>query len=447
MVMTVSMAGEEQPVFHDFLGIAGQRGHPLKQSELKVLNPSIDSKKDAHNVEVEAEEVAVRTSSTNSGRFEACSPSIVVSEQLSWPQGTGAAQQAGSNSGLYKSEVNNRQGKRRDIVNSRDYIQQQLQRGVETFDSSPILKVSRFERQDDRKNRHTEACRDDILSPMQPPRLSSNCQNPHSSFVVKSGLSTVMSNKWDSSRHVSLNTGMYGPTRAGHLDLQSDKITLNNIRENAVVLPPRSPADEGSRTGLKGSSVGNLLNSSPANPMGGTAHTNLPSGRSKSLSQSAGSESMYVASQQTTSPTSRQLTIFYGGQAHVFDDVPSDKADAIMTLAGSSGRSWSTMYTPRPKASLPVSGSEGSLSMLDKEREKSVSKSSAMNGFSGLAPTVPAEVHNAVTTSAQLRQSNIHRGDKIAPEAKFEDLGFSSKQQGSRGMPLVHAAEVGKELI
>lgn len=30
-------------------------------------------------------------------------------------------------------------------------------------------------------------------------------------------------------------------------------------------------------------------------------------------------------SQQTTTPTGRQLTIFYGGQAHVFDDVPSDK--------------------------------------------------------------------------------------------------------------------------
>jgi hypothetical protein len=30
-------------------------------------------------------------------------------------------------------------------------------------------------------------------------------------------------------------------------------------------------------------------------------------------------------SRQGTPPASRQLTIFYGGQAHVFDEVPSDK--------------------------------------------------------------------------------------------------------------------------
>ncbi|MCO5610595.1 hypothetical protein L7F22_064834 [Adiantum nelumboides] len=42
----------------------------------------------------------------------------------------------------------------------------------------------------------------------------------------------------------------------------------------------------------------------------------------KPWSPSAVSESMYVASQQGTTPTSRQLTIFCGGQAHVFvDDV------------------------------------------------------------------------------------------------------------------------------
>ena len=35
----------------------------------------------------------------------------------------------------------------------------------------------------------------------------------------------------------------------------------------------------------------------------------------------------FQCSQPITSrtPTSKQLTIFYGGQAHVFEDVPSDK--------------------------------------------------------------------------------------------------------------------------
>jgi hypothetical protein len=44
------------------------------------------------------------------------------------------------------------------------------------------------------------------------------------------------------------------------------------------------------------------------------------------------------------------MTIFYGGQAHVFDDVHPNKADVIMALAGSSGGSWSTGLSHKPKS-------------------------------------------------------------------------------------------------
>ncbi|XP_064950202.1 uncharacterized protein LOC135582406 isoform X3 [Musa acuminata AAA Group] len=43
----------------------------------------------------------------------------------------------------------------------------------------------------------------------------------------------------------------------------------------------------------------------------------------------------------------RQMTIFYSGQAHVFDSVHPNKADVILALAGSNGVSWSTTYHSR----------------------------------------------------------------------------------------------------
>eukprot|EP00250_Pteridium_aquilinum_P005688 c15742_g1_i1 orf=261-1487(+) len=402
-IMTASMAGEEQLVFHDFLGMACHRGDSIKHSELNVLDASLKSKKEHQAKGVEREELAAKAVSTSSGHFDDCSPSIVVSEQLSWPQGNGGTLQAGGLLGLYKSELNNRQAKRRDITNSADFTSQQLQRGMDTPETSPHLKVSRYEKPDDRKSGHVETT-DFTHLPMQPPRMSSNLQSLHPSFVIKPGLNMVMSNKWDNSKQVPLNNGMFGPTQVGHLNLHSEKLALRNFRESNVLVP-RHPADEGSRTGLKGSSAGILLNSNPSTPLPGANHTNPSPGRSKSWSQSAGSESMYVASQQTTTPTSRQLTIFYGGQAHVFDDVPSDKADAIMTLAGSSGRSWSTMYNPRPKASMRGSGSEGPQSTVD--RDKSISKTSAMAGPGLSAPEGP----NVGSHSAPPRSSEDQRGD------------------------------------
>ena len=71
-----------------------------------------------------------------------------------------------------------------------------------------------------------------------------------------------------------------------------------------------------------------------------------------------------------------------------------------MTLAGANGRSWSTMYSARPKTSLSHTGSEGSLQALDRERENSVRNGSNVSGFSMLALTAATNgVKNAVTSS------------------------------------------------
>ncbi|KAI3738022.1 hypothetical protein L2E82_28040 [Cichorium intybus] len=98
----------------------------------------------------------------------------------------------------------------------------------------------------------------------------------------------------------------------------------------------QSAADEGSRTGIKGSGIMNSVNvSGVGEPSTGKQKSGISvpePGLSTSLRR------------QGSTSVSRQMTIFYGGQAHVFDDVHPNKADAIMAMAGSSGGSWSTNY-------------------------------------------------------------------------------------------------------
>lgn len=106
----------------------------------------------------------------------------------------------------------------------------------------------------------------------------------------------------------------------------------------------QSAADEGSRTGIKGSGV----LSSIGGGMG--VFDRIPSGvvlggNRKSFGKpNSEPESSASASRQGSTSGNCQMTIFYGGQAHVFDDVHPEKADVIMALAGSNGGSWSTNY-------------------------------------------------------------------------------------------------------
>ncbi|KAH9293786.1 hypothetical protein KI387_012003, partial [Taxus chinensis] len=131
-------------------------------------------------------------------------------------------------------------------------------------------------------------------------------------------------------------------------------MNCSNASGDVTIMPSslsRPAADEGSRTGLQISGLGSLVNNVPRSTADrSTGVPGISVSRTKFSSQSAGSDSSILKSRQVSASASRQLTVFYGGQAHVFDDVPAVKADAIMALAGSNGRSWSTTYSPWRKA-------------------------------------------------------------------------------------------------
>lgn len=285
---------------------------------------------------------------------------------------------------------------------SRDSSSKSLEMDTDALDGLRLYKKLRVERSDENKKGHEEAAMDDLSLTMQPPRLLPSNLQP--SVLTQSEFSKVNSKHWDCNMPPLLGT--YGPGRASRKGLFADHIGMSTMKDStAASLMHIPPADEGSRTGLKGSSVGSLLNRAMS---GGPV---LSLGQSKSSSRGAGSESTFLASQETT-PITRQLTIFYGGQAHVFEDVSFDKAEAIMALAGSTGRSWSTVYSPQPKSSMALSVTEGSLSTHDRDKAKGGSKPTSTNygdssGFS-------TEVRNALS-------SLLHKGHRQTADACVQE--------------------------
>eukprot|EP00249_Psilotum_nudum_P018796 c26965_g1_i1 orf=720-1568(-) len=248
---------------------------------------------------------------------------------------------------------------------------------MEASETSHSIKVSRFDGHDDKIGRHQITGMEDLHFAMQPPRPSSKGPTVLQSSTFMTDLSLSNPRKWDCSRQSSLNMGLLGPAQGHYNGANSERRSGNGWRETALTpqmcLPP---ADEGSRTGLKGSGVASLLNNGSATAsLRGTGGPSQTPGRSELLSHNIGT------CHRTMAMTSRQLTIFYGGQAHVFDDVSPEKAEEIISSAGSSGRSWSTTYASRPRASMTSSASAGSLAAFERERDKAVNKSSAVSGF------------------------------------------------------------------
>ncbi|KAL1210322.1 Protein TIFY 8 [Cardamine amara subsp. amara] len=120
-----------------------------------------------------------------------------------------------------------------------------------------------------------------------------------------------------------------GVGQISHLlhQLSSSRFKDENMGPSVIA---QTAADEGSRTGMKGPGI--LSSFTVPNPSKLECFAPSSTGNRKDLASST-----------------KQMTIFYGGQAHVFDDVHQNKADVIIALAGSNGGSWSTGLSHKPK--------------------------------------------------------------------------------------------------
>ncbi|KAH0901000.1 hypothetical protein HID58_040503, partial [Brassica napus] len=125
----------------------------------------------------------------------------------------------------------------------------------------------------------------------------------------------------------SVNVANQPPRGGGQISHLLHQLSSSRFKDDVVA---QTAADEGSRTGKKGPRI--MSSYTMPNPSKAECYTPSSTANRKDLTSST-----------------KQMTIFYGGQAHVFDDVHPNKADVIMALAGSSGGSWSTNLSHKLK--------------------------------------------------------------------------------------------------
>ncbi|KAK9141569.1 hypothetical protein Syun_010969 [Stephania yunnanensis] len=251
-----------------------------------------------------------------------------------------------------------------------------------------------------------------------PPQIG---QDPlESSHLMRNG---TIASKWERSNPMSA-----APTsqnqRLGQFAAYADKISSSLYRDSnagpSIISQPA--ADEGSRTGIKGSGILSAINTSSAINTGSVPRDRNLSGvllsgsTLKSGTQIAALEPSNAGSRHGLASVSRQMTIFYAGQAHVFDDVHPKKADVIMALAGSNGGSWSTTYSSKSRARPPPietsapnaenGSSFGSLTFPQEARGKPSMVSNSSHAFNQ-GPGIPTTPVDTTSLSSGDNQWNI----------------------------------------
>ncbi|KAL4280613.1 hypothetical protein GQ457_03G045450 [Hibiscus cannabinus] len=223
--------------------------------------------------------------------------------------------------------------------------------------------------------------------------------------------------KWER----SVPSAVQYASRGGHFAPFVHQVSSNRFKDTNAgpSVISHAAADEGSRTGIKGPGILSSINASSVPAEKGSSAI-VPSGeRPKPGAQISETESLVTPSRQGLTTASRQMTIFYAGQAHVFDDVHPNKADVIMAMAGSNGGSWSTTYSPKSAARTV---GENYVSNGEPEAVGSIAFSRELRGKTALA----GNVSQATGSSNRiLIQTGVCQGTVMARD----------------GRNLVHAAE------
>ncbi|CAL5427426.1 unnamed protein product [Camellia sinensis] len=213
------------------------------------------------------------------------------------------------------------------------YVDGFPQAGPKSLDGLHLMKILRNAGGARPRRTHDEAMFFG-MHPMRPTPMSRILQPPTHSRTDASGSKCE--------RVIPLNVGpsMQYPPRVGQVTIFGGQVPSNrfmdaNAGPSAI---SQAAADEGSGV-------------SDRNPSG----VLLTGSKQKSGTHNSKSESLTLRpSQHGSTSSSRQMTIFYGGQAYVFDDVrPNKGADVIMALAGLNGGSWSTTFVPKSTAPVP----------------------------------------------------------------------------------------------
>eukprot|EP00249_Psilotum_nudum_P009036 c21668_g1_i1 orf=218-910(+) len=187
-IITILMAREGSPVFHDFLGLGPRE--VIKQKEAATSDISRTSRKDT-GFDEEAERGGLTsTSSVSSGQPEACSNTVNLTESLALAVpnlshlnsdhfsvgNANGHQHFGKKDSVYRLETDSCTKKKRDS-NKRNSLQERFQTNTEALETSRLIKASRLEGQDERKYKHQATEVDALYMPMQPPRPS--CKGKH----------------------------------------------------------------------------------------------------------------------------------------------------------------------------------------------------------------------------------------------------------------------------
>ncbi|KAJ4958661.1 hypothetical protein NE237_025772 [Protea cynaroides] len=337
---------EAKHIFHDFLGMSCASDSPLL----------VPPKTSAFVGDTRPSEPSASASVSVGASSSAHAPVSAATSDLGSERQVGNQFEGvsfhGSRSDISGPEISNRFRKRSNadstfMGSTRDRIPQT---GLGSLENSHLMKVPRNGGGGERPRwSHDE----ELFFGMQPPRPTSTSiilQPP-----IGSRPDSVIS-KWE--RPMLMNAGSMMPMKTPLLNQTTpfaDKVSSTKYRE-ANTGPWRisqPAADEGSRTGIKGSGILSVITAS-----GGLPERNSPgvlpsSSRPKSGPHIVDPESSNPMSRHGLMSAGRQMTIFYAGQAHVFDDVHPNKAELVMALAGSSGSSWSTTYSPKSSVQLP----------------------------------------------------------------------------------------------
>ncbi|ONK59447.1 uncharacterized protein A4U43_C08F6520 [Asparagus officinalis] len=307
----VMMGGDENnPMFHDFLGMSSGDGD---DNGSPAVNKGGEREMDG---EISAGISSERPGTNNSEVFHFHGTKNVISE----PEASNAL------SGRKRSSLSSYMSLIREKMLSLE---------SDSLESSCLMKTF--------GKSHDE---DEMPYSIQLPPRSASSLLLHPPLV---GRADTLISKWDRS---PVNPGIMGQSGA-NINKFSSSCSYKDVNVGATLIP-QAAADEGSRTGMRGSGILNIINSSSSGACELKTAGSLPYTNRSKAPQIVEPESSNVPGRYNLASSTRQMTIFYAGQAHVFDDVHPNKADVIMALAGSSGVSWTTNCSLKPGVSPPV---------------------------------------------------------------------------------------------